>query len=655
MNSHLESRAKDPHTLQITEANRRSKHFFFTLARAADDARKCFQWAHRCGASFIPLFDFDVIYGSLPSVVARQYLEQPNAGRNRLISAIGPHSIANLLLHTGQHHFTLPFGTVTELLESRKSFHGSLTVKAESWVRAFDNATRTNNPESTLLVNSRQQAVADVLLDEFISFTKEFDDVRLLEGIYQQHEPFETLVSIGGDKKPEKAYLTAVDLLNARRKGKTRNNRCDAINLSCVVRMFNNPKQLDSKRPRLVPLFISETKDVCDIGKEDNEWYDFSRFKEQTPNIYYPSAFIQVYLSVLAYADYSYDRARRNAEQLANQARTIEKKYAKVLDRCEEGRCTTKGSICSDCRATEIKRAEFDENWAPITQRLGLSSKQDRIQYMNLLQNPHFRTSVRRQISHHIQNSDWDSLIAELQGYKNSEFNSYDLLRRWGAPRPTEINSLADFSVTFRANAGSLLCDEALGRSPEHISAASNLDDLDIRILAHRWRSSCVLCLDVWQYKDEDAFCALVWAHDLDTTTLWTTALSMADNVFFAKSETSSFVLSQFPKQNKGRIEQVPVTLDSVLNPATEYFELSHGTRVLFADTVPAESVEMQFGFALPLTDIHVFQDRKFSQLVSDSSIIPVSESDCRELIRKLCDIARKLPIHKNESAYAGV
>jgi len=657
------------HPLEMALLLRRARMYFRMLARAGESANIFYSWIVKHRVRFVPLFDFDVICGSLPSVVARQRIEdsQSGWGRSELNLFLGPHSIAAPFFVSGDYKFTLPFGTLHEIFQTRKDLHGTLHKSAESWLGAFQRAMETRDPDSTLLLNSRHQTVSEILVDEFSSFTKGFDDVRLLEAIYSKHEPFENLVLEKPDQNVTRALKQSEKMLNERRKGKTLNNRCDALNISCVVRMFNNPVVLDKERP--VPMFITETKELRDLDRGEN-WYDLSPFSEQPPTLFHRIIFLQVYLGFLAYHSFSEQIAAKEANLFARQARQLESKYARALEILESGTEEQGGhrrEICPpqdfryQCEAIEVTRRDFDDYWGCIIKRNSFSAEQDRILYINLLENRHFRNSIRARIGWQIKKGDWDGLVSELKLFKHPDFDSWRLLQYYSerAANQPEIDTLRDYTFTFKKNMGNLLCEERVGTSIDKFNKRRLQEEHELRFLIHHCNisSGCLLCMDTWRYAGQHNAClSFVWSHDCDKQTLWRSLRKFGTRVGRRESGVAPIRLEEFPQMASSEPEAMQKQLKDGgqcrLRDRTDSFELNFGNHVLFADVTPVDSVEMQAGLVVNLAEAGSLPVEEIASVIADTSLLPISKRDCQVLVRRLLALVTEIPKNK-EVLYA--
>lgn len=638
-----------------------ARKFFGVLARAGETARDFFLWAHGHKVQFIPLFDFDVICGSLPSVIARHKIENP---QYRLLSysdldlLLGPHSIFATLLLSGTCRFTLPPGTVTEIASSQRAMQGSLSATAESWMKAFQQANKTRNPESTLLLYSRQQSVTEVLLDEFLSFNRKFDDLRMLENIYSNHEPFENFVLEKSDRKVTMAYNDAIRYLKERRESKPRNNRCDALNISSVVRMFNNPQIVYDARP--APLFITETKEVHDLSMRW-DWYDLSQFNKQPPILFNRVVFLQVYLGFLAYHDFSNSIAAKEVSLFIRESRRLEGQYRKLADEVAsslEGRQGPQGDSRLpkewrfQCEAIEVDQRDFDNYWGRVTQRVPLAGEHDRVLFINLLENNTFRRSLCERIGRRIKKGEWDGLLAELRSYCRPEFDIWRLLNEYYASTGLhyEIDVQRNYCLTYKENIGELLHEEFIGTPVTKFKKERLFQEHEFRFLVHRRNvsTSSVLCVDTWRYEGHPAYLSILWSHVCDKKTLWKYLSNLAFQMGYREDREEDFLVEEFPipqgpKKNTASNKSLYRNVLPIQNQTTS-FEITFNGYTLFADVVPIESLEMQTGIVVPLMEVARIPLDDLAETISETSIFPISVFDTRHLLKTLLNLVSVVP-----------
>ncbi|MBM3476810.1 MAG: hypothetical protein FJX75_26355, partial [Armatimonadetes bacterium] len=131
----------------------------------------------------MPLLDFDVVCGSLPSLVLRRWAElgdEPEA-QSVLSDPVGPHTASRLL--STIEHFSLPPGSAAELLWWRKQLTGATSRAAARFVDVMKRARGSPDPVRVVMDGrSSYGNVAQVLLSDLEEFVEPVPSVVESEG-----------------------------------------------------------------------------------------------------------------------------------------------------------------------------------------------------------------------------------------------------------------------------------------------------------------------------------------------------------------------------------------------------------------------------------------------------------------------------------------
>jgi len=633
------------------------------LGKASESVRNFCSWGHRQRTRFIPLFDFDIVCGALPSVATRNFIKSYDLHRSRSMwPQLGPHSVAATLLNLGHFKFSLPLGALAELMARQEELQTGISKSAEDWIRAFEHTMNRPDPGAKLLSTSTGQAsVENVLLDAFLDLASDFDDVRVLESVTAKHVPFGNLVLDIYDSKVPRSFQETAKRLDKLRPWASRNNRIDAINISNVVRMFNHPV-LEKVGERPMPLLITETKEVFRVfseATEEESWYDLSPYNEQPPLILQRVMFLQLYWHFLTDCQFAMRTAAREAILFARESNKLASQYLLVSDLIES---LIDPDVPDRPRIFEVEyqldwlveqQRVFDNDWGRVVINSIRSAEQDRISYVNLLRNDHFRSHLAHSIGEKLKKKHWEGAIRQLQEFRQ-DFEFWQLVDEY-TRRPIVVNTSAsstpsteaevqrEYRISFDVNTGESLLTERPGRDLGKAGSIDLNQSHELRFLVHRRKVSnaCVFCADSWLYDTEPRipFLAIAWAHRCDTRTLWEKAQPILRSFFDSTSDENALALKTFGPTAMAE-KALTATRSDVLQANVEencvYVELSRARRVVYADLVSEDSLEMQLGIVFPRQELSDIPLRLIADFISTTNINPMPNDHCLLLLEEL-------------------
>lgn len=646
---------------------KRLGRLYRVLAGSGESVKMFCDWSVRHRTRFVPLFDFDVVCASLPSIAAERRIEEIESLRfGSLWLELGPHTLAATLLNRGPFTFSLPLGSLAELMSKREGAKTGLTRSAKHWSQAFEQAANAPDPPSRLLTQARNQPSAETqLLDAFVNMARQYDDVAILDTFCDRHVPYQNLVLDRYDTKVKRSFEMTEAKLNSIRPKVRNNNRRDAINVSNVVRMFNHPVQ-EKSGERPMPMFITETKEVFDIfemGKEES-WYDLSAYAEQPPRFFKRLLFLQIYWFFVTDCQFRMRTASREALLFAQQSNKLASQYLQASELIEELLDTR---VNPRRQVFEIEyqldwlveqQRVFDDDWGTAIIRTLRSGEQDRISYINLLHNSHFRSGVSRSLKERIAHKEWGGIIEQLRGFR-PDFEFWKLIDDYTRTQiliGTDIDQ--EFRFTFDDNSGESLLWERPGRKLSKL-AKGELDKVhELRFLVHRRNVSnaCVLSADSWQYNGaategdlNTSFIAFVWAHGCDKRLFWERAASFISCFFAFGENVAPISLREFRDTGMVEINISSATTEKVLSVTfgvrTAYLELCQGERVLYADLFPEDSLEMQVGVVFPRLHLGSLPTGEIASFIARTSIIPLGSDDCLAILKKLSTVIQTFSV----------
>jgi hypothetical protein len=655
---------------------RRSASFYQRLANAGKHSAQMFAWLDQNSAKSIALLDFDVVCASLPTKVAQQHLgaRDIEAGFSQLESLFGPHSLSTVLCASNEAPFSLPYGTLYELIDERSKLEKRLFSEARNWFSLFETASQSSSPADLLLQKSRGASIAEQMLDGFIKFAHDYEDSYVLERIYSNHEPFDTLVMEVFDERAQRAYETVLTRLQDARAEFPQNNRRDALNVECHVRHFNHPNWLRGKRP--VPFLITETT-VLKSQDFDDDWYDVSYFDQKPPALVNRRFFLQVFRSLLTAHDNLERVAIDEAELLSNQAARLSNSIGSVLARltrparavepvqgriaksrrhssevppvkdvfpADQAQELTSIELALEIENIDSRRRAFDEYWGQFFRGTLLARQHDATMLLNLLDNPTFRASVCQQMSQHIERRDWNRLIKNLRLPQHPDYDTFDVLAKFGRLDPVQISKrgFRDLHLSFGLNEGLLLCEAKPGANLDSFDRTLLEQEHELRFWAHRLRSKngAVLAFDTWRYDRSRRSCynAIVWAHRFTVEEAVGMGIRLLDQNELRIEKEAVYTIKQFAPgwdevKTLPRGEYSTKQLRKKIWKKTRHFELQRGSLLFFCDLQPIDSLETQAGIVFPCGRLTPAGIAAMSTEIESSSILPISAAECRAAV----------------------
>lgn len=367
----------------------RSEIFYRRLSVVSSMCESDSQWMMIHKARWIPLLDFDVICGALPSVAIRQRVESgppDDEERSSLLSGMpGPHVVRQIV--DSMNDLCLPPGSIMDLLHWKDRKVHTISKQARRFLEWLHAAASLSNPEQALQNLGRSHTKAlGVVRDELSGLATRFADLALLDEIMDRCTPVESLMADRRQVYHVEAYRSTLGQLKLARPQLTYNNINDALNVAVAVRIFNNPSLIDGLR--WSPVLISQTRKVTNLSIEEN-W--FAARWRQRPRLISNNLYLIVSQGLAL-------RSGGNCRNVADEARLLHARAAEIanwyvvlLDGM--GASSTDHVTVDDLPDYEFEMLEhqislFERDWGSLFRPLVAAQYHDRAVYLDTLLAP---------------------------------------------------------------------------------------------------------------------------------------------------------------------------------------------------------------------------------------------------------------------------
>ena len=366
---------------------------------------------------YIPLLDFDVICGALPSVVLQEAVdsEKMDLSCDPLCQLIGP-NVADLVLRSVRE-FSLPPGTAGELVCRRTSTHRGVSAKGSSFLEKLRAAQQASDPFKEIVSRLGPVGeVQDVIRDAVSDITFLISDLDLLDRVVSAAKPFEDLVTRDYDKNSSRALIAVYSYLQGVRQNKDMQNFSDALNVACSVWAFNKPGPTGSHRR--LPVLISQTAPVTKYREESSRWLH-NEVNDLWPTVIADAHYLIISENLMRKAKcYGFGASHARAleqdiDKLDDVYRSLRKWYAQRI---------RSGVPASDISVDElpqhlldylwIQRQSLQDSWGEVLFPVAKATEFDRIEYVNRIISPSVCELIRksnpnalRELEHNLRRS----------------------------------------------------------------------------------------------------------------------------------------------------------------------------------------------------------------------------------------------------------
>jgi hypothetical protein len=615
--------SKDTEQAEYIRRLRRSYNFFEKLCTVSQACQTTFRWLEVNRAEPMPLLDFDVICGALPSMAIEQHLESSALHSEEDVLLLrdmpGPYTIRNVLSGIGGLY--LPQGTVADFLSWKERKTGTLTAKARRFVRKLNWAAASSEPKSIFMRRQFNEVdLISILRDEISVLSGLTEDLSQLERIVDKAATVDYSPATSSHPRSAKAFQTTLQELNRLRPDKPKNNFNDAMNVAEVVHIYN--QSIRKREKRFGPVLISQTKYIVKI-EAHGDWFP-GLTKDLLPGFFNDNLYLVVSQGIRSRSSGNYYNMRDLAMQLHEIAGEIVPLFSDILVQARESEKKETKLVLPEHEMDMLrfKLREFDREWGSLFGPVILAESHDKAAYLNAMLSPEVTQLVRAPDAASVRRG-----IARLKStLLNYEHPLKEIFRmsysdetRRLADLSTAISSV--FSYQVGGNDGTLL-----SRMPnqlqvlEDVLAGQSVQGLRKKRVLVRVNPflSTVFGVDFWDGTAEQDFNAvtIVWIHGSQFVDIWEEGLSLFDH-YAAPNVISYRICSQgTSREGEERVSRLKELAKGLLSEGfdPDYFELSDAKQVFFADVKPIEVDETMPGFVGEMQAGSVFDHGKWTE-----------------------------------------
>jgi hypothetical protein len=593
----------------ITSRLQRDWSILSTIREAASACQRNYRWIETNDASPISVVDFDMIYGTMPSLLAQSLAEDSDErAADGPVAIFGPHAVAYWLPQMGT--YTIPPGAIWELLEAKERLGNKVSSTTEQMLQRVHAALDRKDAGSAVAGSNRK--VFDVVRDELLAIGGGFEDIELLDSILERATPPDEL-SRATPADSTDAFNKALLVLNSRRPDtrKQRSNLYDAVNVMWTLGLYR-----EGRGQRILPQLLSCSNWIMDQQIQALSGIRPDRGGARGVELFQGRQYLVVSEGLRRDCENSFSTVVDNATSLIRDTSHVIKAYDEAIEAAKSAMHSS--AIAAKLRAShaaehlEAHRHKYLKTWGwlliPDTQAM----QADRIGMINRLCTPQWGKRIR-------------SVLGENAGQAVQLLAS-----RLRAER--DSNSLFDPSFrheweqTHREDPAET--QPILGTVDDDGTPLTEADVAPVNG-AHAMPRQYVLHFDGLPRSAFVALSApttaggrplrLTWKHRVDVGTLWA-LLSEGISRIIDKTEAEDLVISVYSSIELARWQVTSseiVPLETVLAkiPTLEYIEFRAGDRGMFADVTPLANGEWQLGLVVPW---RLAKDQKFSSWVGN-------------------------------------
>jgi hypothetical protein len=611
------------------------------LQGAANECFNTLRWLSVHSVGSIPVLDFDVICGALPSAALEMAAETASGLHDDLVPPlVGPHTVRLIL--KSSRDICLPIGTVAELLERVATLKKSLSARAQSFLETISKL-RDPGAVSSLARQISLEEFPELLFQELSGYEQNAEDVTLLSSLLSRNTPFEQLVGHERETKNIDAFKATLHYLDDERHWRPHQNLFDAYNVACAVEIFNNPSERGPKRR--IPLFISDTERLTSWSL--NPWLRKADV-ESLPDLSHNRLFLVFYQGLVARNYGALNIAQDEAGLLTSELTSIADVLKNLLHKAHSI-VTHRGLAENDLQLADLpeptvlrlqhKVGRLTSTWNDVLQPVAKSEEYDRVHYLNQFVRPHFLKAINTQGSERAMAV--HAIISGIDRFRREHHTFWELIQEHANSRPYEVSQVSFSSlveVSFTVNDGSLLSETRPGFDRAHALRKWGAGwTHEVATAAHIRISPEAL---MSSYRTEFGHIAVRWTHNVELRKL--IALSFR---FFENTEgRAKSILTRCyscPGIHSTQIDSSMLLADTFPAQLTdaEYLEFEgNGGVVLFADKEPIDGEEKQIGVVAHPKALKSPVIIEIGRMVAMSSFMPLSEELAAYVVPRLLE-----------------
>jgi hypothetical protein len=615
--------------------------YLSSLMLAADACQVNFRWHQFNNSHSVPFLDFDIIFGALPSSVIETKIKQPDSDPNGIqFKPIGPHMLRSLL--STMEEYTLPPGTIAEVLDRKKLLTGKLSERANTFLTNLQQAK--SNTADIVQHYDPDYPISTLLLEDLNDLSRHIDDLTLMQTVVKRSTPIEQFFTPSSVKTDAGVFKTVFDHLTTIRPKYSRSNFHDAINASSVYNIYLNPPRSIS---RPTPILITDTTPVQSV---DTLLLKRGQGARVEPYLFQNRMYLMLAFGLLKRCERRYRAAFDEAELFGNQVRELERLYATLIDSCD--RQMRRGARPSEIGPDDLskhdlslllfKKKVFDEEWRDMLYPDVRASELDRGEYLRLLLSPQVKSLLDSTDSDAIKEGA-AQLEQNLRTQRHPEYQLWDALLNHSDVPPVQVNSPASglFKITVKRNTGELLRRERSDTEARDIDWKILSEKHDIRVLLepNYISTGVVLAIDTWRNDDgDDHFLGVTWLQSADLEILCDTAVRLLRQL----SRYDPIVDIRLYRHQDRIIDRIylsslKTTLSSHASSADiHYVEICSESATYFADLRPLGETERQAGLVFGVELWMQLLRSDLSAMISSTAELPFEATYVQEVLNDI-------------------
>lgn len=602
------------------------KHFV-QLQNAANQCHVMLRWFGSHRAQHLPVLDFDVVWGALPSA-ARMPSFDKREGETGLWSPsqlTGPHTVRAILENASK--LCLPIGTFAELTDCVTLTRREVSSTAASFVERIGRLADYGAIPSMVTdpAGLRLEKLLDSLVLDLADASAHFDDLSLLEGLKERNIPYEELVRTDerSTAKSTEAFKASLTFLTETRGARKRqNNLYDALNVACTVQIFNSPKTRDAGRP--LPLFITETERLGRFTVSPWLNLDYDRMPELT----HDGLFLMLFQGLMAESDDNIQIASDSAGVLVRRVNELFDLLQRIVE-FELVHDTLSSSGFSLLELAHRKHDEIMRRWRGVLCPAARAREFDRTHAINTVLRQRIKSIIRNTMDPNSSRRGVEIFLESIRQFESDHHQFWKALVAAGRSSPQDVRPSSVFRTEWQLNDGSLLSDRAIPVSPP--AAAKKF--------GAQWRKQVCLAAYVDFYQvaiirlclDDGGRPALVWAHNRDIEQLLYLLFE-----FCGLEQDKALPITLYSSEGcvhalvrAGRLEEVHA--QALLK--TDFVSAQGPDCVLFADIEPIDGADMQIGIVSSTTTLPA---QRLDALIERTSSVPVDTAMVRPVLARM-------------------
>jgi hypothetical protein len=627
-------------------ANALDKTFRYAtaLSLASSTSFSTFTWLRVNSLRHIPFLDFDVICGASPRLHVQKRFAGETSDQEPTHVVTHPGTAATKHLLETLSSFVIPPGTTAEILDRKRLLSDKLSVHAGVFLKHIRNAVSKSSPINILL-DSQHHNTRELLIEDLSSFSEDFKDRSLLQSLLDRATSAKDL--LGGDLPNDSAkevFKASFDFLQARRPSVSTSNVRDAMNAYLLARCLGSKNMRDVLK--VTPILVSQTRAVQQLGNVFRD--QFGKVgRRDAPFLFAGSFFLMVSEGLLARTEGRYMTAADAAAVLAQESKGIADTCADLLRKCnlliDEGRNPDQIEIdelpSDDWKMLLFQRKLFQKHWGSIVGPLAMVGQRDRQEYLDFLLSFKWRKDLRAGNEESFTRT-LREFVGELKETSPEDYDLWDAILKSSEGHRDVIESGPEFSFFMRQDDGTLLREIASGGAMVPLTQEVLSMTHDIQVAVMPAYLSCGAFFTGKSFRDTSVsssrYFRFTWLHNSKTTIV---ANALCDTAKVLSADESHFNLRVYTSSGEVTDTCLAAELRELLSEMIlstgdgECCLISADSMRCFADLVPLEGTELQFGVTVPVEACTNDVLNQLVRVIATTSEIPLNPYYARHII----------------------